>query len=319
MTALPTTAHKALLILGILSCLKLLLHIASLVRLYTRPSTLKRYLHQTDGKPAWALVTGASGGIGSQLSHQLATHGFNVVLHGRNPDKLQQLHSHLSRAHPSRSFRILVIDAARAFTATGAASDDWAAQLQDINLTVVINNAGGSTERTVNTLDALSADRLVTDTSVNAMFPVLLLRQTLPILKRNAPGLVINVGSLADVGPSCTGTYAASRAFLNKLSETVAREMRLTGHDVKVMGVRLGSVFGTGQSTAPAAGFAVPDAATVARAVLGRIGCGEHVVVPYWPHGLQFEATKLLPGFLLEKMLVSLVSGRNPGIRRKKC
>jgi len=57
----------------------------------------------------------------------------------------------------------------------------------------------------------------------------------------------------------------------------------------------------------------------VARAVLGRIGCGEHVVVPYWPHAVQFEATKLLPGFLLERMLVSLVSGRNPGIRRKKC
>jgi 17beta-estradiol 17-dehydrogenase / very-long-chain 3-oxoacyl-CoA reductase len=303
---------------GAISCVKSLAHIASLVWLYTKPSTLKRYLHDTDGKPAWALVTGASGGIGSQFSHQLASLGFNVVLHGRNLDKLQQIQSELSQAHPARSFRILVIDAAQAFEATGAASDDWAAQLGDINLTVLINNAGGSTERMVNTLDKLSASRLVTDTSVNAMFPTLLLRQTIPLLQRNSPSLVINIGSLADIGPSCTGTYAASRSYLNKLTETVAREMRLTNHDVEVIGVRLGNVYGTGQSTAPAPGFAVPDAPTAAKAVLSRVGCGEHVVVGYWPHALQFESTKLLPKFVLERLLVNLVSGRNPDLQIKK-
>jgi 17beta-estradiol 17-dehydrogenase / very-long-chain 3-oxoacyl-CoA reductase len=204
-------------LVGFVTSARILARASSLLWLFLRPSSLPRYLHTTDAKPAWALVTGASGGIGKQLSHELATGGFNVVLHGRNASKLERVRAELAAEHPSRSFRILVVDAARVAAATNDAdSNDWAAALEDINLNVVINNAGGSTERKVDVLDRLSADRLITDASVNALFPTLLLRQLIPLLHRNGPGLIINVGSLADVGIAQVGSYVMSRFWASE-------------------------------------------------------------------------------------------------------
>jgi 17beta-estradiol 17-dehydrogenase / very-long-chain 3-oxoacyl-CoA reductase len=296
---------------GLVSCLGTFVHITSLLWLFLRPSRLHRYLHATDGNPAWALVTGASGGIGRQLAHELASCGFNVVLHGRTLSKLQRIESELVQAHPTRAFRTFVIDAAQAFsTAMGTSpSDDWAASLEDINLTVLVNNAGGSTERKFDTLDALSSDRLATDASVNALFPTLLIRQLIPLLHRNAPGLIINIGSLADLGPTRVGSYAASKAYLMKLSEMLGREMRQTGRDIEVLGIRVGNVWGTGQTVAPATDLFTPDASTMAKAILARVGCGRHTVVAYWAHVLLFECFKLLPDLLAERMLIDLTGG----------
>jgi 17beta-estradiol 17-dehydrogenase / very-long-chain 3-oxoacyl-CoA reductase len=295
-------------VIGLASCLSTIIHISSLLWLYLRPSSLGRYLHKTDGKPAWALVTGASGGIGKQLAHELATRGFNVVLHGRSSPKLQRLKAELAQAHPSRVFRILVADAAQSFSPTDTPSNDWAAPVADINLTVLVNNAGGSTERKLDTLDALSSERLITDASVNALFPTLLIRQLIPLLHRNAPALIINVGSLADMGPARVGSYPASKGYLMKLTEMLGREMRLTGRDIEVLGIQVGNVWGTGQTVAQRPDLFAPDAATMAKALLARVGCGRHVVVGYWAHALLFEAVKGLPEFGLEQMLTDLTS-----------
>ncbi len=289
---------------GLVSCLGTLVHVSSLLWLYLRPSSLRRYLHTTDGKPAWALVTGASGGIGEELAHQLATHGFNVVLHGRRPPALQLLKAKLEKTHPGRTFRIFVADAAQSFAVGGAPLDDWAASMEDINLTVVINNAGGVASRDFSTLDALSPERLIADASVNAMFPTLLLKQLIPLLSRNAPGLILNIGSMADMGLPRVGSYPASKAYSMKLAELLGREMRLTGRDIEVLGIRVGNVWGTKQTVALAPDLFAPDTATMAKAILARVGCGKRVVVGYWSHALQFEALKLLPEFLADRMLI---------------
>ncbi|KAI1832365.1 hypothetical protein N7451_012705 [Penicillium sp. IBT 35674x] len=292
--------------IGVVSFLSLLFHVISLLWLYLKPSGLGRYLHETGGETAWALVTGASGGIGKSLTFELAGLGFNVLLHGRSTAKLKLIKSELAQAYPSRTFRILVVDAAQSFNAAGSASifDELLTLTKDINLTVVVNNAGGSTERTMDTLEGLSAGRLITDTSVNALFPTLLLRQLIPVLRRNAPGLVINVGSLADLGLARTGSYAASKAYLMKLTEVLGREMRLRRHDIEVLGVRIGNVWGTRQTVAPAPGIFAPDASTMAKAVLARVGCGRSIVVGHWAHALQLEAIKILPEFIREHVLI---------------
>ena len=57
------------------------------IYLYTRPSSVERYFY---GDSPWALVTGASDGIGFGIAQELATNGLNVILHGRNPEKLER-------------------------------------------------------------------------------------------------------------------------------------------------------------------------------------------------------------------------------------
>ncbi|KAH7317007.1 hypothetical protein B0I35DRAFT_266370 [Stachybotrys elegans] len=125
-------------------------------------------------------------------------------------------------------------------------SYEWAASLEDLSLAVVINNAGGATERTIGTLEAMIPDRIITDASVNAPFPTLLLRSVIPLLQRNAPSLIINVGSLTGLGLPLSGSYSPSKEYLMKLTEVLGHEMRLKGCDIEVLGIRVGNVWGTG-------------------------------------------------------------------------
>ncbi|KAH6693738.1 short chain dehydrogenase/reductase [Plectosphaerella plurivora] len=293
---------------GALSCLGAATHLASVLWLFARPSSIHRYLNTKDGKPAWALVTGASGGIGGQLAHELALLGFNVVLHGRNQEKLDATSRRLAEAHPDRQFRSIIIDASQAFTAAETSSS-WVATLQDINLTVLINNAGGTTERKMAPVDGLTAERLITDVSVNSIFPMLLIHQVIPLLEKNPNGLIINIGSLADLGVPLGGSYPASKAFLATMTEVLSREMRLLGRNIEVLAIRVGNVHGTNNSGFEEKDLFSPDAPSMAKAVIARVGCGRHVVVGHWRHALQFEIVNCLPKFVVDHFLTNVTSG----------
>lgn len=120
------------------------------LRIYLLPSNLHRYIHHAaDGRQAWSLVTGASDGIGRSLAHELAANGLNVVLHGRNQEKLKTVMSDLQQLFPERSFRILIADASqvRGLThkkthETGVDFENIKTALDDLHLTILINNAG---------------------------------------------------------------------------------------------------------------------------------------------------------------------------------
>jgi 17beta-estradiol 17-dehydrogenase / very-long-chain 3-oxoacyl-CoA reductase len=76
-----------------------------------RPSQLHRYARSGNG--AWALVTGASDGIGLAFVHELLNRDFNVLLHGRNKSKLEKLKAELAKQYPKRSVEIAVADASQ--------------------------------------------------------------------------------------------------------------------------------------------------------------------------------------------------------------
>lgn len=110
----------------------LLLALDTLV-VYLRPSKLPRYLHTKNSQPAWALVTGASDGIGKAFAHSLAEAGFNVVIHGRNPSKLAVVLAELESTYPLRSFRTLT----PALAANGPALIIFVGSVADLGLPLV--------------------------------------------------------------------------------------------------------------------------------------------------------------------------------------
>ncbi|KUI65471.1 hypothetical protein VM1G_01274 [Cytospora mali] len=334
----PSTQHEGLLtaiiyLLGIVSCLSLISNTTAFFLLYLKPSKLHRYLHDTAGKPAWALVTGASDGIGKQFCHELAAHGFNVVLHGRNPTKLAAVQGELVRKFPGRGFRSLVADASnipcnscrdrdgdevvspsksKHRTTTRITPVDFegiAASLADINLTVLINNAGGNNYDPVyQFLHDAPETRLVSNANLNAVFPLVLQSKLLPQLVRNGPSLVINIGSLSDNGLPLLASYASSKAFLATLGRIVGYELLLQGRgdDVEVLAVRVGETTATSANSHPVS-FFEPDAGTMARAVLARVGCGRDSVVGYLPHALQQVLMGTMPQFVRRKVLLEAI------------
>jgi 17beta-estradiol 17-dehydrogenase / very-long-chain 3-oxoacyl-CoA reductase len=316
---------------GVLSLAGLIYRVASFVSPYLGPSRLGRYLHDTDGNPPWALVTGASDGIGKQFCRQLAARGFNVVLHGRNPSKLGRVRDELASAFPQRQFRSLIADGSdiscnscRPATPSSPAATDSnassravdfeaiAASLADINLTVLINNAGGGVVNPVyQFLHESPEARLVGNINLNAVFPLLMQARLLPQLLRNSPSLVINIGSLADNGMPMLASYASSKRFGDTASRILSRELVLQGRpaDVEVLSVRVGEVTATSYNSHPVS-FFEPDAATMARAALARVGCGRPSIVGYFPHALQQAAMDLAPAWAHEKSMLDIMKDR---------
>ncbi|KLU91262.1 hypothetical protein MAPG_09783, partial [Magnaporthiopsis poae ATCC 64411] len=244
---------------------------ASFAYTFARPSRLGRYLHEADPvsesgsgrdgssnggrqqqRPPWALVTGASDGIGKHLAAELADFGFNVVLHGRNPEKLAKVQEALVARFPSRKFRVLIADVSRVpcsgcvKPASAAAEDNDSsqghvhaapasapaavdfdailAQLADLHLTVLINNAGGPLydPGPFCGVEAYSARSLAENVTANAVFPLILTSQLMPRLKAASPALVINVGSMSDQSMPRLPSYSPSKAFLNCMSRCLA-------------------------------------------------------------------------------------------------
>jgi len=317
-----TLQTNIILALGALTALSLAFNVLDFVILYTRPSRLKHYLHTTRGKPAWALVTGASDGIGKCLARELAAAGFNVVLHGRNEAKLGRVRTALETAFPARSFRLLLADASKVPCANcvdaGAASaaldfDALVAPLDELNLTVVVNNAGGnSADPVYDVLQNYPRRTVLEMVGLNALFPTLLLHALLPQLGRDSPALVIGVGSLSDNGLPLLSFYGAAKRFLVGLSEALGREAFVGGGGgtgVEVLAVRVGAVTGvSGRDVTPS--FFEPDAAFMARAILDRVGCGRPVVVPYWAHALQQAVVSLMPSWVMEVIFREVMVNR---------
>ncbi|KAI1501975.1 hypothetical protein F5X99DRAFT_381037 [Biscogniauxia marginata] len=307
-------------VLGAGLALSVTYHVLDFIWLYAGPAPAKsrrlsRYLH--GDTPAWALVTGASDGIGRALSAELARQGFNVVLHGRNAEKLDAARAALSASHPGRSFRILVADATSPSlydrpSDPDSDSDDpdpfdaLLAPLADLNLTVLVNNAGGGPRPTFGFLESYPRADIVANLRLNAGFPTLLSAALIPRLRRRGPALLLNVASVSDDGVPLLSFYGAAKAAAHVVHVAIAREARMRGEgegELEVLSHRIGAVTGVSRLAEEPSLFR-PDAGVVARAILAKTGCGRSVVVPYWPHALQQVMMGLFPAGLKERVLI---------------
>lgn len=142
----------------------------------------------------WALVTGSSDGIGKGFAEELCQRGFNVAIHGRNRSKLDGVAKDLKKQWPEASIRIAVLDA---YPTTEEALDQMIASINDLPITVLINNVGGSgpISPIFRQLSALSYEDIATLIGINLDFPVALTAKLLPMFRARQPTLIMNVGS----------------------------------------------------------------------------------------------------------------------------
>lgn len=308
---MESLVHRCVAILGVITLLRIVYKFVSFLALYiSPPSGLSRYERTAAGATAWALVTGSSDGIGHAFSSELARRGFNVVLHGRNAEKLTAVKSELTSKYPARQFRIIIADAS---DLSNLSFPGIAESLSDIPLKILINNAGAMMPRhQFGPVDSFTIEELSANISVNATFPLLLTGVLMPLLVANQPSLVLNVGSLADVGMPLFPSYGPSKAFLMNSSIELGLESALEGRDVDVLGLRIMQVTGTGTMVLPPS-FLVPDAATWVRSAFARVGCGRPTVLPYWPHAVQLALWEALPDWVKRKTLISAVKEMREG------
>ena len=267
--------------------------------LYLRPSTLKRYLH---GGDAWALVTGASDGIGRGFARELAHNGFNVALHGRNPHKLEIVKSQLQKEFPDVEFRTVVAEAS---WFTYEQIDELVAGLEDINLTVLVNNIGGADR--IAPLEHTKPHAVDTIMNINARFPTQLTKALLPKLTQtSSPSLILNIGSMGDFSVPYATIYGGSKGFNMAWSSSLAVEMKSEGKAVEVLGIYVGKVTDVTHCKEDAS-FFTPNARTMAKASLQRVGCRRTVVVGHVGHAMQRFLVGVLPSSVFTSLITSLM------------
>lgn len=178
----------------------------------------------------WALVTGASAGIGAEFCRQLAGRGYSLVLVARREERLRQLARELQASHPI-DCRVQPLDMALPGAARSLASTLDEA---DIAIEFLVNNAGYGVPGTFTESD-WQVHQASLDVMLNSVAE--LTWRLLPGMQARRRGFVVNVASLAGLVPSSARhtLYGATKAFLIKFSESLAMENLDTGVAVSAL------------------------------------------------------------------------------------
>ena len=170
---------------------------------------------------SWALVTGATAGIGESFTRLLAANDYNIVLVARDLPRLNERAAALQGSYGVET-KILQADLS---TASGCALIE--SFIADNEIDVLINNAGFGINKAF-TVSALDAEQNLLDVLVRT--PMRLMHVALPGMKVRDRGIIINVSSVA--GFMAGGTYSASKSYLTVLSESLHTE--LAGTKVRI-------------------------------------------------------------------------------------
>jgi short-subunit dehydrogenase len=172
----------------------------------------------------WALVTGASRGLGAEFARQLAARGLNLVLVARSEDRLKALAHGLEGEHRIR-VKIIAIDLSREDLL-----DPIKKATDSLEIGLLVNNAGLST---VGPFLDMSADYLLSQFHTNARSALVLTRHFGEKMAAQERGGVIFLSSgSAPHGTPFSANYSGTKAYNLMLAEALWAEWRPLGVDV---------------------------------------------------------------------------------------
>uniref|UniRef100_A0A182V584 Steroid dehydrogenase n=1 Tax=Anopheles merus TaxID=30066 RepID=A0A182V584_ANOME len=240
----------------------------------------------------WAVITGASDGIGKGYAHYLAAKGMAIVLVARNAAKLNKVADEIKAKHGVET-KVLVAD----FSKGAEIYPQLEKALVPLDVGILVNNVGVSHD-TPMYVDEVPQQTLWDLIHVNVGAATLLCNILAPSMKRRQRGLIINVSSVASVGPSpFMATYAASKAYMTSFSIALRDELRPFG--VEVQTVRPSFVH-TNMTDFLVTGkekwsknmmVRVDNFMAYAGCTIGKVD----MTSGHWSHGLQLAALSLVP------------------------
>jgi len=251
----------------------------------------------------WALITGASAGIGWALAEQLAASGeTNLVLTGRGADRLEKLAGELSAKH---GVRIEVFPADLTRPDAPAAIHAFTTG-KGIEVELLINNAGfGAFGYTHEIPDARLSEMI----QVNCAAVVQLTRLYVPAMVERRRGDILIVSSVAGFqAVPFLSAYAATKAFDLVFAEGLAEELRPFG--VRVCALCPGSTNTEFQRVAeqPDRMFrAAETAEKVARVGLEGLASGKSYVISGAANRLMVESQRLATRGFVAKMAAQMM------------
>ncbi|CEO98839.1 unnamed protein product (mitochondrion) [Plasmodiophora brassicae] len=255
---------------------------------------------------SWAIVTGASEGIGRAFALSLAKRGMHVVLVSRSRDKLDAVANDITGLYPKTRTLTIPCDA----SAPNAVQTVVAALPSDMDLTVLVNNVGVSEAlpSELSTMDPAVIQRII---QVNVTFTTLLTAALIPRLQHadgRTRAAIINMSSLSAVVPvPLHSVYAGSKAYIDTWSRCLSGELRPYRFDVLSCTT---AYVQTSMSGFRRTSLMVIAPGQAAEDALGKVSCGIASLAPSAVHAVLQRVSLMLPekrlaGILRDKMLTA--------------
>jgi len=246
----------------------------------------------------WAVVTGATDGIGKEIAIELAKKRLNVVLIARNEEKLNEVRENISKTY-SVQVKQVKVDFAKF---DEKSKDAVRAALKELDIGVLVNNVGMSYPHP-NYFEAIGNDMVDQLHALNINSTVSMTQMVLPGMKIRRRGAIVNVSSASSLLPApLLAVYSASKAYVDKFSLALHHEYARDGIRVQVQNPLYVS---SKLSKIRNSSLTVPSPKTYAKVAVRAIGY-EAQISPYWPHALQLFVQGFLPDFVLGKMCLSM-------------
>jgi len=270
-------------ILGYLVLAKILYEIGWFVFVFfiRAPASFKKY----EGE--WAVITGASWGIGYGFAVELAKRGVNTVLISRTQARLEEVAKELETNYKIKT-KIIV----RELGTNHQDYKDVFEQCKDIPVSILINNVGVSTKVLTPFVDMTSED-MDNQAVINIESQNHMTKLFLPLFLQKKKGLIISLSSVSSYSHSpYLSVYASTKSYNRKLSEELWLENYGTGVEFlavcpgfvtsKMTGIRKSSMF-------------IPSELRCASDTLDKVGFYYKAINPYWPHYLQQKIGEYIP------------------------
>lgn len=176
---------------------------------------------------SYAVVTGASSGIGQEFARQLAAAGLNLVLVARRRERLEALAAELAGRHGTDS-QVVALD----LLDDGAADELWR-RVADLDVGIVVANAGASVPGEF-TAHSLSDELNIL--ALNGTVSMQLAHRFGGDFAQRGRGAIILVSSMIAAGPvPYQANFAAVKAYVSSLGQALNRELKKDGVDVLVL------------------------------------------------------------------------------------
>ncbi|RKF83940.1 Very-long-chain 3-oxoacyl-CoA reductase [Golovinomyces cichoracearum] len=239
-------------------------------------------------KGTYAMVTGASDGLGKEYAIQLAQKGFSLILVSRTASKLETLSTEISQKYVGSGIQIKTM----AMDFSENREEDYAsleALIEDLDIGILVNNVGQSHSIPVPFI--LTPQKEMMDIiGINVTATLRVTKIVAPGMARRKRGLILTMGSFGGLLPTpLLATYSGSKAFLQQWSTALGSELKSSNVDVQLV---ISYLVTTAMSKIRKTSLLIPNPRNFVRSVLSKIGRSggaqnmAYTSTPFWGHGL---------------------------------
>ncbi|KVH88927.1 very-long-chain 3-oxoacyl-CoA reductase 1-like [Cynara cardunculus var. scolymus] len=274
--------------LGFLSLSKLIFILSRwvFITFFRPPKTLTNY-------GSWAVITGATAGIGKAFAFQLAQKGLHLILVSRNLAKLRVVSDEIMSVHPTTKIKIFAVDFSGENVVAGVKEMKEVIDGEGLDVGVLVNNVGVTYPMAMY-FHEVEEEVWMKVMKVNVEGTSFVTKAVIGGMVERRRGAIVNIGSgAAIVVPShpLYAIYAASKAYIDQFSRCLYVEYKNSGIDVQC---QVPLYVATKMASIKRSSFFVPSPSGYAKAGLRWLG-HEPRCTPYWPHSVIWALLYSLP------------------------